>query len=211
MLYRCNLFVHFTCETLRSLLCHLGRVHKNDSGFHVLCGIDGCARTYTNFFSLRNHFTRKHGAILNGEQVQNDGDEPRLGDQDEGRNGMDDEDAPGHEPFNFEREIEANKNALCLMQIKDEGKIPQTVVESVIRNTTQIVDNSVDLLKSGLVQCLDNAGLRMEDIPGVSGKMFLAGHLSVLKCNQNNFYLRNFLFMIRSCQSSLCYTSSQRF
>ena len=176
MQYRCNLCVHFTCQTLRSLISHLGRVHKNDNGFHVLCGIDSCARTYKNFFSLRNHFIRKHGAILNGEQEPDDLENLHDGEIDEdsvdandgyGENdGADDND----EPFNFEGQVLANKksNVLSLLQLKDEGKIPQTVVESVIRNTTQIVDDNVELLKSGLEQCLNNADLRMEDIPGMS-------------------------------------------
>jgi hypothetical protein len=54
------------------------------------------------------------------------------------------------------------------MQIKEEGKIPQTVADSVVRNTTQIVDNNVELLKSGLERCLNKAGLQKEDIPGVT-------------------------------------------
>lgn len=173
MIYRCNLSVHFTCETLRSLICHLGRVHKNDNGFHVLCGIGGCARTYTNFFSLRNHFVRKHSEILNGERQGLPGDlahQNNANGYQDGAENDDNDNALGHQPFNFEREVEVYKktNVLCLMQIKDEGKIPQTVVDSVVRNTTQIVDNSVELLKSGLEQCLNNAGLRKEDIPGVT-------------------------------------------
>ena len=62
--YRCNLCVRFVSETLRLLVNRLGRVHKNDPGFHVLCGIEGCAKTYTNFYSLRNHYTRKHRYLV---------------------------------------------------------------------------------------------------------------------------------------------------
>ena len=142
----------------------------------MLCGIDSCARTYKNFSSFRNHFIRKHGAILNGEQEPDDLENLHDGEIDEdsvepndgyGENdGADDND----EPFNFEVEVLVNKksNVLSLLQLKDEGKIPQTVVESVIRNTTQIVDDNVELLKSGLEQCLNNSDLRMEDIPGMS-------------------------------------------
>ena len=73
-------------------------------------------------------------------------------------------------PFDFALEAHniQKANALCLMQVKDEGKVPQTVVDSFVRNTSQIVENSVNLVKSALSQCLDNAGLQMENIPGIN-------------------------------------------
>lgn len=42
----------------------MSRNHKSAPQFHVLCGIDGCARTYKRFFSYRNHITNKHRAHL---------------------------------------------------------------------------------------------------------------------------------------------------
>jgi len=44
--YRCNLCVGFQAVTVQLLLNHIGRNHKNEANFHVLCGVDGCARTY---------------------------------------------------------------------------------------------------------------------------------------------------------------------
>ena len=50
-------------------------------------------------------------------------------------------------------------------------KDPQTVVDHVVKNTTEVVENTVDLLKSSLTHCLQNAGIDMENIPGV-GDLF---------------------------------------
>ena len=72
-IYRCNLCVRFVSETLSLLVNYLGRVHKNDPGFHVLCGIEGCAKTFTKFYSLRNHYTKKHRYLLD---LQGQGEQP---------------------------------------------------------------------------------------------------------------------------------------
>ena len=176
MVYRCNLCAYFIGSTLCSLLNHLARIHKNDAGFHALCGVDGCSRTYTNYYSLRNHVYRKHGDLLqNIHPVDHNDDEPLdreleplEADLENGPNGEENE-GMGN-PFDVATEVKrlARSNALCLLQIKDEGKIPQTVVDHVVKNTTQVVENTVDLLKSSLTHCLQNAGIDMENIPGVS-------------------------------------------
>jgi hypothetical protein len=40
-------------------------------------------------------------------------------------------------------------------------------VESITKNATTIVDNNVNLVRSGVESCLQNAGLHMHDIPGL--------------------------------------------
>ena len=173
MVYRCNLCVQYTSETLRGLISHLGRVHQNDRSFHVLCSIDGCPRTYKNFYTLRSHFVQKHSAILERERiwVQQQAEQPQADDPlDDGPDGVDNEEEDENDGFDFEREVEQcrRSNVLGLLKIKDEAKIPQTVVESIVSNTTQIVENSVDVLHSGVQQCLENAGLRLDNIPGIA-------------------------------------------
>jgi hypothetical protein len=214
MLYRCNLCVHFTCETLRLLIRHLARVHKNDPGFHVIRGIDECPRTYTNFFSLRNHFQRKHGDLLRQESenlptaIQGDDDDIHEATTDDDSDQNDDNDQQHQAPAEFNLAEEAHRNtrcnALCLLQIKDEGKIPQTVVESIAKNATTIVDNNVDIVRSGVESCLQNAGLQMHDIPGLED--IFDSESPARKpfegCNneasQTQYYKRNFNLVVRS-------------
>ena len=62
--YRCNLFVHFVAFTLALFLNHLVRYHTSDPNFHVLCGINGCSKTYRNCISFKNHIKRKHADLL---------------------------------------------------------------------------------------------------------------------------------------------------
>ena len=43
-----NLCVHFVAFTLALSLSHLFRYHASDPNFHLLCGINGCSKTYRN-------------------------------------------------------------------------------------------------------------------------------------------------------------------
>ena len=67
--YRCNLFVHFVAFTLalflnHFVLNHFVRYHTSDPNFLVLCGINGCSKTYRNCISFKNHIKRKHADLL---------------------------------------------------------------------------------------------------------------------------------------------------
>ena len=193
MVYRCNLCVYFIGDTLPSLLNHLRRIHRNDPGFHALCGVNGCSRTYRNFYSLKCHFYRKHGDLLRPQDHFNDRGQENLEDDEVDQEIIE-------IPFNIEEEVHKHtrSNALCILQVKDEGKIPQTVVDYVVKNTTQIVENTVEIVKSALKDRLKNVGLEMENIPGVTDlfeedsvirKPFL--HLAS-ETSQTSYYRENF-------------------
>ena len=179
---------------LPSLLNHLRRIHKNDPGFDALCGVHGCSRTYTNFYSLKCHFYRNHGDLLNSirpEDHVNDND----GVLDNFVNSDNQEIIEN--PFDLAEEAHklTRSNALCILQVKDQGKIPQTVVDYMVKNTSQIVENSVDLLKSALKDRLKNVELDMENIPGVS-ELF----------EENSVIRKPFLHLANEAsQSSYCY------
>ena len=88
------------------------------------------------------------------------------------------------------------------MQVKEEGKVPQTVVDSFVRNTSQIVENSVNLVKSALSQCLDNAGLQLENIPCIN-EIFDEGIITMPfgeiqnEVAQLAYYKNNFSMVVR--------------
>ena len=50
----------FEAPTVRLVLAHLRSVHSNDPRFNVMCGIDGCARTYRKYSGLHSHLYRSH-------------------------------------------------------------------------------------------------------------------------------------------------------
>lgn len=67
MVYRCNLCIGYLSVSLRELLHHMRRTHSSDPNFHMVCGLEGCPRTYKRFSSFRNHVMRKHSLMYNGK------------------------------------------------------------------------------------------------------------------------------------------------
>ena len=166
-LYRCSICLEFVTDSIQTLITHIARIHSNEPNFHVVCGIDSCPKTYKNFLSLRNHLIRKHNIV---RIVNNKEREQRLNNEDGEFNGEDGEQNHVEEEFNLEREqINLSRaNALCLLKFKEKGCVPQTVVNSFVNNATQIAQTSVDLLRSGVTNCLQKAGIYIDTIPGLN-------------------------------------------
>lgn len=172
--YRCNLCVGFLAVSLRLLLNHLGRNHRNDPNFHLLCGINGCARTYRSFYSFRNHVVNKHADLFNINKhavPDTDGHIEEGLDlvhaQPDGLNA-----ACDHQYFAVfdcekEKQEMARSNATCILKFKEEGRVPQTVVNSFVKNTIHIVQNSIGAIKRGVKAKLQAAGLDFDTIPGL--------------------------------------------
>ena len=164
MAYNCNRCDGFTTTQLVRLLSHIGRCHSYEPGFHVLCGIEECTRTYTNYNAFRNHVRKHHSNLL----------EEAIGNVDIPENRIElDAEEPAEliheEEFDIEREqgkIRRN-NAFCLMQIKEEGKLTQKNLDNVVNRATQVVLNSIDMVKKGVAERLDASGINFDDIPGL--------------------------------------------
>jgi hypothetical protein len=58
-------------------------------------------------------------------------------------------------------------NALSLMKIKEVGKLTQQSLDVVVDQTTQVVRNTVDVLKRDTVACLQAIGVDSETVPGL--------------------------------------------
>ena len=179
-MYRCNICINFVSLTLSQLLSHMGRCHSCEPNFHVLSGINACARTYTNRLSFRNYITRKHADILLAESptdcriVENVGNHMDVYETDCGScmNEDHDLDTVGEEPRQFDlkktpEEVQS-KAALYLLKLKDKDRVPQTVINSIVENTTDIVRTNMEVLKFGLAARLDTAGIDFNAVPGIA-------------------------------------------
>ena len=58
--FYCSFCNHFSASSMEAILRHIGAVHSHDPNFHTECGIDGCLRTYRNYYSFRKHLRSKH-------------------------------------------------------------------------------------------------------------------------------------------------------
>ena len=41
-------------------LSHLRLIHASEAGFQITCGLQGCQRTFNNFYTYRNHVYSMH-------------------------------------------------------------------------------------------------------------------------------------------------------
>ena len=184
MLYNCNRCDGFSVTLLVRLLNHIGRCHSNEPGFHVLCGIDECARTYTNYNAFRNHVNKHHSTILEREG--------RISitencEEEEPESLINEEEY--EEEFDIEGEQQqlTRNNALCLMQIKEEGKLTQRNLDNVVDQATQIVRNSIDMVKNAVAERLGASGVSFEDIPGLKELFERENHIFDPFKNISNF------------------------
>ena len=108
--FRCSVCLEFVSESIQALVRHIGRIHRNEPNFHVVCGIDGCIKTFKNFLSLKNHLIHKHNIV-----AKNDKNVNIIEDHGNDINGVID-DVPQHEnafDLNNEGINLSRANALC--------------------------------------------------------------------------------------------------
>ena len=124
--------------------------------------------------SFRNHIIRKHGDLLEAEKNGGNGEEMNYNSSGSDMDGEMNEDDDGTydfaplPPFDFKRESEEIRRtgALHLLRMKDKDRVSQAGIDSFVENTTSIVRTSVELLKSGLMNRLDTAGIDFSAVPG---------------------------------------------
>ena len=159
------------CVTLSLMRNHYERYHKQDKNFHAVCQVRGCTSEYNNFEGYKTHLRRKHREILNAI-IEEENDVPiRIGriapqvdaideEHDEQENILE---IPRNED-NEEYEILDDQtvrrlNATLLIGTKETHKLTQRTVDAFMKNTTSIVENSIELLRGRLLSHLKNAGI----------------------------------------------------
>ena len=59
-------------------------------------------------------------------------------------------------------------DALFLLQTKEVNRLTQKVTDNIMDDVTTLVKNTVEILKMGVQNRLDSAGLRFDAVPGLS-------------------------------------------
>jgi len=54
-------FCAASAPSVSRLLGHIRLMHACDPGFHIQCGLQGCQRTFRNYYTYRNHIYAMHG------------------------------------------------------------------------------------------------------------------------------------------------------
>lgn len=176
--------------TLALLRNHLKRYHKLENNFHVVCQAPRCASIYHSFEGYKSHLRRKHANILNNiidaadnipannedppqdaNQAMNISEDDADGNSEAGKvkrtGGVDrDVDNDGYANSNIGQKEEniRKMNANYLLGTKELHKLTQKSVNTIVTNTTSIVQNSLELVRCRLLSMLDNDGSGIPEV-----------------------------------------------
>ena len=66
-------------------------------------------------------------------------------------------------------EFDRRENAFYLLRTKESNLLSQKCLDDIVEGTTHLVRNTVDSIKIKLKECLDEARIKLDDVPGFEG------------------------------------------
>ena len=152
----CWICYKFASPNLKGVVRHMATVHAHDPNFFIRCGIQGCPRNYSNFFSFKKHLYRKHRDYLELCSPTND-DAPDLGN-------MNEDEMDGFLSMNVNHhEADTNSHkkqmALFLLKTKEIRKVSQIALDGIVDDVTSIIHLTVDKLKCEVDNTLKSSGI----------------------------------------------------
>ena len=154
---------------MTGVLKHIGLVHANEPNFNVSCGIQGCPRTYKNYYSFRKHLQRRHQDCLVSKPFSN----PSLGLSTDCVDGMTDlqqlgmtnkEDTP-------ESQVNITKNhnpALFILKTKEVLNLSQSATNIILNDVAEIVQQTVIKLEARVSCVLSSNSIDRNEVIGLN-------------------------------------------
>ncbi len=146
----CWLCSSFAASTLKAVVRHIGAVHARNSNFHVLCGIQGCVRTYAKFHSFKKHVYRHHREHLNSSNPQNTGASGSISTQDdEDELGFLNPDSLATTGYDYTEQA-----ALFLLKARHVHKISQLSLDDLLADISSMIADRVQYIQNKVQQQL---------------------------------------------------------
>lgn len=145
MKFSCTICNSFSSSTLKKVLRHIGSVHSFEPNFQITCGVDGCARTYTNFKSFQKHLSRRHETVFENNvdvstpDLLQSASQVEIQESANTSGNLSLEEMPNHT-----HSIEANKkglkrsSALFLLRTKEINRVTQVALNEIIEGVTEL-------------------------------------------------------------------------
>lgn len=171
---KCQICPAFYTLTIATMLSHLIRVHGFDPVFFVKCDVPGCQHTFRKPRSYQSHLRRQHRDFNLHSNVRTWGEIDEERHEEERIPLADfavDEPVDAEELYDkIEDRLGEKKkmDALFLLQTKEVNKLTQKATKNIMDNVTSIVKNTVEILRMGVQNRLDSAGLRFDAVPGLT-------------------------------------------
>ena len=154
----------------------LGAVHRCEANFHITCGINGCVRTYHNYYSFRKHLLRSHpgDTSASGDSTDSNigtsasGDNTDSSSMGTSASGDNTDSIVDHmfidESENYlattEPELDSFRtSALFLIKAQEIHKVSQIALDDIIAELTFICSRELTVLQSKVFKCLSIGGV----------------------------------------------------
>ena len=144
----------------------MSSAHAHDPYFYICCGVDGCSRTYCNFYSFKKHLYRKHRGNL-------DLPVPFIANAMPETTSMEDEavtylDIVGNESSSGLTAFQRTKQiALFLLKTKEVRKVSQTALDGIIPDFTELLQQRIYQLKTEVKSYLEVNGMNIAAFEGL--------------------------------------------
>ena len=159
----CSLCAHFSATSVGGVLRHVGAIHAHDPLFQLVCGINGCPRTYKNYYSFRKHLRRRHAEYLD-QDLDTSGQSQVCADEDL-LSGIDNcaqlsaEYCPEARGALVNQELSRRIGAMFLLKTKEVNGVSQTALNEMIEDVSLLVQTTLDTVKAKVEAVLAEKGV----------------------------------------------------
>ena len=201
-MFCCHYCSHYV-KSFKKLLTHIRFTHSHEPNFSITCG--DCAKSFKKFTAFKSHIRRKHENAetitlevqqnnqLDNEDVVNEFDDGEEVEQLQAAPRLDKDDSVE----NLTRFL-----ALFILKTKETNQLSQQAMNAIIANTEDIVEHSLNAVKSKVVCCLGENGIQPEEVPGLDDIFYQQSEFSkaceMLKTEyyQIKYFVENFHLIV---------------
>lgn len=164
-MFSCQYCADFSVRTFQKLLRHIKFIHSNEPNFCISCG--HCGQSFKKFESFKSHLRRKHKEIVDENADNLEEVPPQFDDSRE--DSTDDEEENDHDIAD-KNPIEKMTRfiALFILKIKEENQLSQPSVDSILGNTKDLLEQSLQGFKEEVIACLRGNGIDVSQLHGLN-------------------------------------------
>ena len=165
-MFPCTFCNEFLGHSFKRLLRHIKFIHSHEPNFSITCS--DCGRSFRKFASYKTHMRRELAKKKPAERGDPDPEEA-LDPDDYIVNGSSDE-SDSEEGRDAGNRVDDMTNfiALFILKTKEENRLNQQVINSILLNAEDVVESSLQCLKEKISTCLLNNDIQITDIRGLS-------------------------------------------
>ena len=192
---------------------HIGYVHAHDPNFNVVCGIEGCSRSYGNFLSYKRHLYREHRHVFNLEVYESgaggSADSSNL-DQDDI-----DDDVTATASIESAQASRRKRAAMFVLKTSEVHRLPLAMMESLLPDISTLVEHATLQIQERLLDAISREpSITEQIIRSICQDEDITNPFSGMETTyKHTQYFKDYLNMIvrRACVHTLTYIINQYF